>query len=97
MGHEAHDCKTALQRPQLGSRAGVRSLRKSDLYSTSCMCDCALQVSRKKDEEEEGFGAETLELKSGEKINVLNATCVEADIKNNLPMLSGKVGGRKVR
>ena len=38
---------------------------------------------------------ETLELKSGEKINVLNSACM-AEIKDNLPVLSGKVGGKKV-
>ena len=38
---------------------------------------------------------ETLDLKSGEKIKVLNGASM-AEIKNNLPMLSGKVGGKKV-
>ena len=38
---------------------------------------------------------ETLELKSGEKIKVLNGACM-AEIKNNVPVLSGKVGGKKV-
>ena len=38
-----------------------------------------------------------LELKSGEKIKVLNGACMEAEIKDNLPVLSGKVGGRLVK
>ena len=38
---------------------------------------------------------ETLELKSGEKIKVLDGACM-AEIKDNLPVLSGKVGGIKV-
>ena len=38
---------------------------------------------------------ETLELKSGEKIKVLNGACM-AEIKDYLPVLSGKVGGEKV-
>ena len=38
---------------------------------------------------------ETLELKSGEKIKVLNDACM-AEINDNLPVLSGKVGGKKV-
>ena len=36
-----------------------------------------------------------LELKSGEKIKVLNGACM-AEIKDNLPVLSGKVGDKKV-
>ena len=38
---------------------------------------------------------ETLELKSGEKIKVLNGACM-SEIKDNLPVLSGKVGGKKL-
>ena len=38
---------------------------------------------------------ETLELKSGEKIKVLNGACM-VEIKDNLPVLSGKIGGKKV-
>ena len=38
---------------------------------------------------------EKLELKSGEKIKVLNGACM-TEIKDNLPVLSGKVGGKKV-
>ena len=52
-------------------------------------------MPRRSDENEAGLGMETLELKSGEKINVLNGACM-ADIKDNLPVLSGKVGGKKV-
>ena len=54
-----------------------------------------LQVLPKRDNKEAGFGMETLEVKSREKIKVLDGACIEADIKNNLPVLSGKVGGRK--
>ena len=38
---------------------------------------------------------EMQELKSGEKIKMLNGACM-AEIKDNLPVLSGKVGGKKV-
>ena len=41
------------------------------------------------------MGMETLELKTGEKIKVLNGAHM-AEIKDNLPVLSGKVGGKKV-
>ena len=56
---------------------------------------CATQVPRRSDEKEAGLGMETLELKSGEKIKVLNGACM-AEIKDNLPVLSGKVGGKNV-
>ena len=54
-----------------------------------------MQVSWRSDEKEAGLGMETLELKSGEKIKLLNGACM-AEIKDNLPVLSGKVGGKKV-
>ena len=53
-----------------------------------------MQVQRRSDEKEDGLGMETLELKSGEKIKLLNGACM-AEIKDNLPVLSGKVGGKK--
>ena len=54
-----------------------------------------MQVPRRSDENEAGLGTEMLELKSGEKIKVLNGACM-AEIKNNLLVLSGKVGVKKV-
>ena len=42
MRHEAHECKTALQRSQPGSRAGGRGPRReSDPNSTSCIRDAS--------------------------------------------------------
>ena len=55
-----------------------------------------MQVPRKMEKMESESGAETLELKSGEKIKVLNGACMEADIKDNLPVLKGKVKGKSV-
>ena len=54
-----------------------------------------MQVPRRSDEKEAGLGMETLELKSGEKTKVLNGACL-AEIKDNFPVLSGKVRGKKV-
>ena len=93
MGHEAHECKTALQRSQPGSRAGGRGPGGNPTQAQQGAC--AMQVPRRSDEKETGLGTETLELKSGEKIKMLNGACM-AEIKDNLPMLSGKVGGKKV-
>ena len=39
---------------------------------------------------------DTLELKTGEKIKVLNGACVEAEIEDNLSVMSGKVGNKNV-
>ena len=56
-----------------------------------------MQVSRKTEEMEAESGIDTLELKTGEKIKVLNGACMEAEIKDNkLPVLSGKVGNKNV-
>ena len=94
-GHEAHECKTALQRSQPGSRAGGGGRGPGGDPTQAQRVACAVQVPRRSDEKEDGLGMETLELKSGEKIKVRNGACM-AEIKNNLPVLSGKVGSRKV-
>ena len=93
MGHEAHECKTALQRSQPGSRAGGQGPGGNPTQAQRVAC--AMQKPRRSDETEAGLGMETLELKSGEKIKVLNGACM-AESKDNLPVLSGKVGGKKV-
>ena len=93
MGHEAHECKTALQRSQPGSRAGGRGPGGNPTQAERVAC--VMQVPRRSDEKEPGLWMETLELKSGEKIKVLNGACM-AEIKDNLPVLSGKVEGKKV-
>ena len=96
MGHEAHECKTALQRSQPGYRAGGKGGRGPGGNPTQAQrVACAMQVPRRNDKKEAELGMETLELKSGEKIKVLNGACM-AEIKDNIPVLSGKVGGKKV-
>ena len=54
-----------------------------------------MQVSRMTEKEAER-GMNTLELKIGEKIKVLNGACREAEIKDNLPVMSGKMGNKNV-
>ena len=56
---------------------------------------CVASVTEEGDKEE-GFGVETLEMKSGEKVKVLILACMEAEIKDSLLLLLGKVGGKKV-
>ena len=55
-----------------------------------------MQVSRRTEEKEAEKGMDTLELKTGEKIKVLNGACIKAEIKDNLPVMSGKVGNKNV-
>ena len=43
----------------------------------------------KRDRKEAGFGMEALKLKSEKKIRVLNRVSMEAEIKDNLRVLSG--------
>ena len=84
MGHEAHECKTALQSSQPGSRAGGEGGRGSRGNPTQAQrVACAMQVARRSDENEAEMGMEALEVKSGEKVKVLNGACM-AEIKNNL-------------
>ena len=56
-----------------------------------------MQVSRRTEQEEAERGMDTLEFKTGEKIKVLNGACMEAEIKDNLPVMSGKVGNKNVK
>ena len=55
-----------------------------------------MQVSRKTEEKEAERGMDTLELKTKEKIKVLNGACMETEIKDNLPVMSGKVGNKNI-
>ena len=86
MGHETHECKTALQRSQPGSRAREHGPREN--LTQAQRVACAMQMPRRSDKKEAALGMETLELKSGEKIKVLNGACM-AEIKDTLPVLLG--------
>ena len=94
MGHEAHECKTTLQRSQPGSRAGGRGPGGNPTQAQRVAC--AMRVPQRSGKKEAESGMETLELKYGEKIKVLDGAYM-AEIKDNLPVLSGKVGVRKWR
>ena len=48
-----------------------------------------MQKSRRTKEKEDERGMDTLELKTGEKLKVFNGACMEAEIKDNLSMMSG--------
>ena len=53
-----------------------------------------MQVPRRSEEKDTEAEMETLELKTRENIKVLNRDCMESEIKDNLPVMSGMVGDR---
>ena len=56
-----------------------------------------VQVPKKIKEDKPEIMEEWLELKTGEKIKVLNGACMETEVKDNLLVLSGRVGDRTVK
>ena len=56
-----------------------------------------MQVPKKIKEDKPAIGEEWLELKTGEKIKVLNGACMETEVKDNLLVLPGRVGDRTVK
>ena len=55
-----------------------------------------MQVSRKTEKKEAKRGIDTLQLKTAEKIKLLNGVLMEAEIKDNLPIMSGYVRNKNV-
>ena len=55
-----------------------------------------MQVSWKTEEKEAETGINILELKTEEKIKMLNRACMEAEIKDDLPVKFGKAGNNNV-
>ena len=55
-----------------------------------------MQVLQKMEEKETEKGFDTLELKTGEKIKVLNRACIDVKIKDNMSVMSGKVGNKNM-
>ena len=56
-----------------------------------------MQVPKKIKEDKPAIGEEWLELKTGEKIKVLNGACMETEVKDNLLVLPGRIGDRTVK
>ena len=82
-GHIARDCRI----PQ--------KLEESGRPVSSHKVGCAVKVSTGS-EEETGEEVGVLELKSGEKIKVLNGACVNAELKDKMPVVTGRVEGKTV-
>ena len=93
-GHDTKDCRNLSPRTQSTQRLGGRSTGSTSTQNRQVAC--AMQMSRRTEEKEAERGMDTLELKTGEKIKVLNGACMEAEIKDNLPVTSGKVGNNNV-
>ena len=93
-GHDTKDCRNSSPRTQPTQRSGGRSTGGTSTQNRPVAC--AMQVSRRTEEEEAERGMVTLEFKTGERIKVLNGACIEAEIKDNLPVMSGKVGNKNV-
>ena len=84
--HEARDCWSSQPAPQL--RAGSGDRLSTQTHRVACM----MQVLKKLKEDKSEFEEEWLKL----KIKVLNGACMETEVKDNLLVLPGRVGGRTV-
>ena len=82
-GHIARDCRI----PQ--------KLEESGRPVSSHKVGCAVKVSTGS-EEETGEEVGVLELKSGKNIKVLNGACVNAELKDKMPVVTGRVEGKTV-
>ena len=82
-GHIARDCRI----PQ--------KLVENGRPVSSHKVGCAVKVSTGS-EEETGEEVGVLEPKSGEKIKVLNGACVDAVLKDKMPVVTGRVEGKTV-
>ena len=56
-----------------------------------------MQISRRIRERDTDIRIDTLKLKTGKTIKVLNGASMEVETKDDLPMMSGKVGGKNVK
>ena len=95
MGHEAHECKTALQRSQSGSKAGGRG--PGGNLTQAQRVACAMRVPRRSDEKRSRIGGGDARTEVWRKDQgAYNGACM-AEIKDNLPVLSDKIGGKKMK
>ena len=94
-GHDTKDCRNSSPSTKLSQRSGGRGIGGASTQNRQIAC--AMQVSRRTKEKVAKTGIDALELKTGEKIKVLKGVCVKAEIKNNLPVMSGKVGNKIVK
>ena len=93
-GHDTKNCRNSLPRTQPSQRSGGRSTGGPSTQNWQIAC--AMQVSRRTEKKETERGMDTLKLKAGKKIKMLNGACMEAEIKDNLLVMSDKVRNKNV-
>ena len=88
--HDSSPCNQPTQQRQGRAGTGGNSTENQNQQIA-----CAVQVLRRTEEKEAEGGMDTLELKTRKKMKVLNWACMEAEIKDNFLMISGKVWNKK--
>ena len=91
-GHEARDCRSTLRNQQT-SNSGPAGGKPS---GTPQQVGCAVRVRKELPQTRLMEDDDLLELKSGEKIKVLNGAFIDADMTDGMPVVSGKVGDKCV-
>ena len=91
-GHETRDCRSTL-RNQLISRSGPTVGKPSEPLQ---LVGCAVRVRKELPQARLMEDDDLFELKSGAKINVLNGACMVAEVTEDMPVVTGKVGDRCV-
>ena len=81
VGHKAKDCQSS-QSPQPAPRLGAGSGGRPSTQAHQVAC--AMQVPKKIKEDKPEIVEEWLQLKTGEKIKVLNGACIVTEVKDNL-------------
>ena len=93
-GHDTKDCQNLSPRTQPTQQSRGRSTGGTSTQNRQVAY--AMQVSCRTEKTEAERGMDSLELKTQEKIKVLNGACIEAEIEDNLPAMPGKVGNKNV-
>ena len=91
-GHGARDCRSTLGNQQI-SRSGFTGGKAS---RSPLRVGCAMRVRKELPPVRLTEDDDLLELKSGEKINVLIGACMGAEMTERMPVVTGKVGDRCV-
>ena len=91
-GHESKDCRDK-PRPQSAYQSG-----RSGGSSGAHRVGCGVQVRAtqlKEDEFKDNY--ECIETKEGQKLKVINGACMDTTVNDQMPVVTGKVGGKVVK
>ena len=75
---------------------GLLRLLWGGARSWSATALCTMQVLPRTEQKANETGMDTLELKTGEKIKVLNGACMQTEIKDNFPIKIGKMRNKNL-